>query len=86
MKESKGFTNIIIVFWITSLLLSPLGIILAFQQRNAYHLGIFIGFTMLFYWVTGVLTAMKKGWKLEQEVNKNEFAKRQSCSQPHRKS
>jgi len=54
-----------VICWLGLLLFAPLLIIASFHEQNAIGLGLGIGITMLLYWVTGILTAMMKGWKLE---------------------
>lgn len=57
--------NIMLVCWLGVLVIAPLGVILGYIDRDPYMLGMYLALTMLFYWITGVLTALLKRWSLD---------------------
>lgn len=63
-RHHVGFHNFLLLFGIIVLLLCPLGIITAYHSQDPYALGLFIGLTMLFYWLAGIFTGLMKSWKL----------------------
>ena len=65
-KLYKYGLRIMVYTWLAILFLCPFGSIASFHDRNPYALGLFIGITMLVYWLTGILTALKKGWRLDK--------------------
>jgi hypothetical protein len=63
-------TAILLCAWLAILLVLPIGLIASYVEANPTFInrigfGILLGLTMLFYWATGVMTAMIKKWKLE---------------------
>jgi len=62
--KSKWEIQLLILSWLAILLLSPLLIITSFKDQNSIGLGLGIGLTMFFYWITGVITTLLKGWRL----------------------
>ena len=60
------FFKIMLACWISLSLLLPIGIVIAYYERDPLFLSITIVLSLSFYFLNGLLMALFKGWSLKE--------------------